>query len=138
MLRWKKSNALTAGLAAVLVGGGLALAAGTPANASPSASRVVRDCGLGAAQTGPASLVLACADGNLVASGLRWRSWTATQATATGTVTWRTDATRRDHTSAEITLSDPVLDAAGQTLFTTLTMHVTGTTPGGFKRDLSF
>jgi hypothetical protein len=142
MLSWKRSNKLTAGLAMVLVGGGLTLAAGTPANASPatgtSASPVVRDCGLGAAQTRPASMILACADGNMVAGHLRWRSWNATQATATATVTWQASTTRRDQTSAEITLSDPVLEADGEALFTTLTMHVTGTAPGGFKRNLSF
>jgi hypothetical protein len=142
MLSWKRSNKLTTGLAIVLVGGGLTLAAGTPANASPaagtSANPVVRDCGLGAAQTRPASMILACADGDMVAGELRWRSWNATQATAIATVTWQANTTRRDRTSAEITLSDPVLEADGEALFTTLTMHVTGTAPGGFKRNLSF
>src|ERR1700756_1003905 len=102
MLRWKTSHTL---LAVVLVGGGLALAVGTPANASPatSASPMVRDCGLGAAQTRPASMILACADGDMVAGHLRWRSWNATQATATATVSWQVSSARRDHTSAEIT-----------------------------------
>lgn len=142
MLRHKRSTMLTAVLAVALAGGGLAVAAGTPANASQargtSASPSVRDCGLGAAQTRPASMILACADGKLVARRLRWQSWNATQASATATVTWQADTTRRDHTSADITLSDPVLQADGETLFTTLAMHVTGPTPAGFKRDLSF
>jgi hypothetical protein len=131
-------------LAVALAGGGLAMAAGTSANASPatatsaSSGPAVRDCGMGAAQTRPTSLILACADGKMVADRLRWRSWNATRASASATVTWQADTTRRDHTSADITLSDPVLEADGETLFTTLTMHVTGSTPGGFKRNLSF
>ncbi|HEX5115724.1 MAG TPA: transglycosylase SLT domain-containing protein [Pseudonocardiaceae bacterium] len=129
-------------LAVALAGGGLALAAGTPANASPamgtSASPAVRACGLGAAQARPARMILACADGDMVASQLRWQSWNAQEASATATVTWQANTARRGDTSADITLSDPVLEADGETLFTTLTMHVTGTTPVGFKRDLSF
>ena len=145
MLRRKRSDRLAAMLAVALVGGGLALAAGTSANASPatatsaSSGPAVRDCGTGAAQTRPTSLILACADGKMVADGIRWRSWNATRASASATVTWQAEnTTRRDHTSADVTLSDPVLQADGETLFTTLTMHVTGSTPGGFKRNLSF
>jgi hypothetical protein len=35
-------------------------------------------------RTRPASLVLACGDGNLYADHLRWSRWTATDAVATG------------------------------------------------------
>jgi len=33
----------------------------------------------------PASIVVACGDGNFYISGLKWSAWTATAATATGT-----------------------------------------------------
>jgi hypothetical protein len=144
MLRCKGSDRLVALLVVALAGGGLALAAGTPANASPSTATgatavpTVRDCGTGPTQTRPASLVLACADGKMVASGLRWRSWNATRANATATVTWQATPTTEGHTGADIILSDPVVEADGDTVFTTLTMHVTGSTPDGFKRNLSF
>lgn len=47
------------------------------------ASRVLADCEhLGYR---PATVVIACGDGGLVLTGLRWTTWTATRATATGT-----------------------------------------------------
>ncbi len=135
MLRRNRSDLLAA-LLAMTLAGGLALASGTPASASSGPA--VRDCGTGAAQTRPTSLILACADGRMAADRLRWRSWNATRASASATVTWQAGTARWDHTSADITLSDPVVEADGETLFTTLTMHVTGSTPSGFKRNLSF
>lgn len=133
-------------LAVMLAGGGLALTARAPAHASTaagtSASPAVENCGTGAALTRPVSLILACADNGMVATQLHWQSWNATQATATSTVTWLTgttaDASGKGHTTADITLSDPVAQADGQVLFTELSMHVTGATPDGFIRDNTF
>ncbi len=92
----------------------------------------------------PSSMVLTCADDGEVAANLHWTSWSADQATATGTVTWRActsscvTSTHKDSASADYTLSDPVSAAGTGLLFTRLEMHVTGSTPQGFLRDLAF
>jgi hypothetical protein len=89
-------------------------------------------------------MVLTCADDGEVAANLHWTSWSANQATATGTVTWRActsscaTSTQKDSASADYTLSDPVLEAGTGFLFTRLEMRVTGSTPQGFLRDLAF
>jgi hypothetical protein len=148
MLKRKRTRKLTTMLAAALAGGGITLVAGMPANASTaahasvSATPAVENCGTGAALTRPGSLILACADSGMVASQLHWQSWNATEATATSTVTWLTSptasATQKSHTTADITLSDPVAQADGQVLFMELSMQVTGATPNGFIRDITF
>ncbi len=60
----------------------------------------------------PRSIVAACADANLYFTGLRWSSWTATRATATGTAHVNdctpNCAAGRFHTyPAHVTLSGP-------------------------------
>jgi hypothetical protein len=144
MLRRKNIKKFTTMLGVALVGSGIALVAGMPANASTvaraKASPAVEDCGTGAALTRPGSLILTCADGRMVASRLRWRSWNGTEASATSTVTWvaSVSATRRDRTTADVTLSNPVREADGKVLFTKLSLRVTGATPRGFIRDVTF
>src|ERR1700733_8101492 len=119
---------------------GLALSA--PASAATTAA--VQVCGQGPALVRPASMILTCADNGEQAKQLHWTSWTAAQATATGTVTWRActarcaDSRRWDSTSADYTLTDPARVAGRGVLFTRLELHVTGTTPRGFLRNLAF
>ncbi|HEV3380669.1 MAG TPA: hypothetical protein VG142_06785 [Trebonia sp.] len=129
-------------LGAVLAGSGITLEAGMPANASTiaraKASPAVENCGTGAALTRPSKLILTCADGRMTASQLRWRSWNGTEASATSTVTWLASATRRGRTTANVTLSDPVRETDGKVLFTKLNLRVTGATPRGFIRDVTF
>jgi hypothetical protein len=48
----------------------------------------VEDCGLGASQVRPKSLVLTCADANDLAKYLRWSSWGPTGAYGRGVDTW--------------------------------------------------
>ena len=104
----------------------------------------VLECGAGAALTRPASLILTCADDGELAEHLQWSSWTASQATATGAVTWRNcvtmcaDATQWKSTAADITLTGPVSEPGEGLLFTRLDLNVTGPTPAGFQRTLSF
>lgn len=142
MRRPKTLRKLTTTLAVALAGGGITLMAGIPANASTAASAAaspaVENCGTGAALTQPSSLILTCADHGMVAGQLNWQSWTATQATATATVTWAGSATQQDSTTADITLSEPVTQPDGTALFTELTMRVTGSTPSGFLRTANF
>jgi hypothetical protein len=142
MLGRKNIKKLTAMLGVALAGSGIALVAGMPANAGTvaraKASPAVEDCGKGAALTRPSSLILTCADSRMVASQLRWRSWNGTAASATSTVTWLASATRQDHTTADVTLSGPVREAGGKVLFTRLSLRVTGATPRGFIRDVTF
>ena len=89
-------------------------------------------------------MTLTCADNGEIATHLHWSNWTAARATATGTVTWRpctalcADSRRWSHTSASLTLTSPVTENGKGVLFTRLTLHVTGHTPRGFKRDLAF
>jgi hypothetical protein len=128
-------------LAAILTGAGMAsapLAAAAAAAASRPVRPVFKACGTGAAVRQPASIVLTCADRGMTARRLRWTSWTATGATATGTVTWRLTSTDAGRTTADITLTDPVRGAGGTLVFTALRLHVTGATPRGFIRDATF
>ncbi|MBO0805256.1 MAG: hypothetical protein J2P25_19530 [Nocardiopsaceae bacterium] len=138
---------------ALTLGAGLSpLVVAQLAQASPepaaAAATSVQACGSGPAVTRPASMILTCADHGEVARNLTWTSWTAKRATATGEVTWRTGgtslarSTRWGKAAASFTLSGPKADpnagSGSKTLFTTMTMHVTGATPKGFKRDLAF
>jgi hypothetical protein len=127
----------------VAVGTGPAAAASVGA-AQGSASPAVLVCGEGAAVTRPASVILACADDGELAENLVWSSWTASQATATGTVTWKACATKCvdgkqwKNASAQVTLTDPVRQKGKGTLFTRLSLNVTGATPPGFQRKVTF
>jgi hypothetical protein len=118
-------------------------AASTAAN-SGSASTAVEVCGLGAALVRPASMVLTCADNGELAAALHWSSWAATRATATGIVTWRACSAdcaysrHWDRASADLTLTDPVSGPGRRRLFTRLDLHVTGSTPPRFMRDVAF
>jgi hypothetical protein len=138
----KHSKSLTAILGVALASSGIAVAAGTPAHASvmahAKASPAVENCGAGAALTRPSSLILTCADSRMVAGQLRWRSWSGAAASATSTVTWLASATRQGHTTADVTLSGPARQADGKILFTKLSLRVTGATPRGFIRDVTF
>ncbi|MGH3167579.1 MAG: hypothetical protein ACRDN0_17035 [Trebonia sp.] len=103
----------------------------------------VEVCGRGAAVIKPGRFILTCADDGEIASHLHWTSWSATRATATGTVTWRTgaDLSRSKSWSkaaAGLTLSDPVSGPGGKALFTKLAVRVTGRTPSRFHRDQAF
>lgn len=72
---------------------------GSPSPASPATSVAASTSGAAPVDTGikvygdcltpsvePSEIVLTCADGNEVLTGLRWDSWTATEATAVGTL----------------------------------------------------
>ena len=117
--------------------------ADTGSQAAP-AGPAVEVCGAGAALVQPGIMVLTCADNGELAENLVWSSWTATSATATGTVDWRAcsaacaDSKQWDSTAAEVTLTDPVSEPGGQILFTELELNVTGSTPAGFLRQLTF
>ena len=145
----KIRRTLTATLATTLIVPALAAVAATSANAatgtpSAAASPAVEVCGAGSAVERPGSMVLTCADNGELADNLVWSSWTATSATATGTVTWRACAadcaagTTWDSATASVTLIDPVTEAGNQVLFTKLELNVTGSTPQGFMRQLTF
>jgi hypothetical protein len=142
MLRGKTVKQLATILSVALAATGIAMVTGMPANASTVASAAatpaVQDCGTGAALTRPSSLILTCADRRMVASHLRWRNWNAADATATSTVTWLASAAQQGHTTANVTLSSPVSQPGGQVLFTKLSLQVTGATPPGFIRDVTF
>jgi hypothetical protein len=105
----------------------------TVATAKPA----VEVCGLGPAVVKPASVILTCADGRMVADGLHWKSWTSTGAAATATVVWQEGGSRKS-TTTDITLSAPAREPGGKVLFTRLGMQVTGATPRGFIRKATF
>ena len=134
-------------LATLAVGLALSVPVGANAASVAASSAVtpkVEICGQGAAVVRPTSMTLTCADDGEVATHLHWSNWTAARATATGTVTWRActalcaDSRRWSHTSASLALTSPVTENGKGVLFTRLTLHVTGHTPRGFKRDLAF
>lgn len=119
-------------------------ATGSRPAASGKPAVAIEDCGIGPALTRPSALELACADNGMWAKNLNWSAWSATSATATGTLTWEVcipscvQSTKWDSTTARITLIDPVTEPGGKVLFTGLKMHVTGSTPPGFMRDVTF
>jgi hypothetical protein len=138
-------SAAVGGLVITAASAGAALAGAAQADtAQAQASPALMACGEGAAQTRPASVILACADDGELAEHLVWSSWTASSATASGDVTWKACATRCvdgkqwDSAAAGITLSRPVNEPGQGLLFTRLTLHVTGSTPGGFQRQVTF
>ena len=89
-------------------------------------------------------MILACADDGELARSLRWTSWTAAKAAATGVVAWRACAadcalSRRWATApATVTLTRPVRKSGRRVLFTRLELRVTGRTPPGFMRVQAF
>jgi hypothetical protein len=89
-------------------------------------------------------MILTCADNGEVGEHLHWTTWTSTEATATGTVAWRTgSATLADSKSwstvtADFTLNHPVSGTGNKVLFTSLDVTITGSTPEGFRRSQAF
>jgi hypothetical protein len=147
MRRLVRSWILPAAVLITVAGGGTAAASADQPGGAPgvqAARTAVRNCGTGAAQVRPGSMILTCADDGELGTNLHWTSWGASQATATGTVTWRAcgrlcaDSKSWDHASADFTLTRPVARHGKAALFTELTMHVTGRTPRGFMRNLSW
>ncbi|HET9173138.1 MAG TPA: hypothetical protein VFN97_27165 [Actinospica sp.] len=126
--------------AAVLAVPAMAFAAAVPAHAAgASASHAsIEVCGQGPDSVKPGSMILACADDGELADQLQWSSWTSTGATATGRVTWRGHGGTWNSAAASVTLAGPVSVPGHGTLFTRLELHVTGPTPKGFMRDLTY
>jgi hypothetical protein len=143
---WNYALAIPAALTCVMALAAPASASGAASAVAPAvaAAPAVEVCGQGPAVARPTNMILTCADDGELAANLHWASWTAAKATATGKVTWRAcstlcaDSRRRDSTSADYTLSDPVHVAGQGTLFTRLELHVTGRTPRGFLRNVAF
>jgi hypothetical protein len=138
---WVRAAALIA-----VVGSGPAAVA-LPSTAFAAArlgSPAVKDCGTGPALVRPSSMILTCADDGELAGHLTWLSWTPARATATGTVTWHVcipscaASKRWEHTSADLTLTGPMSKPGQRSLFTKLVLQVTGRTPRGFMREVTF
>jgi hypothetical protein len=152
MARIAKCRSITAALATAFLTCAMATCTATSAladsgsqpAASQAAGPAVEICGAGPALVRPGSVILTCADHGAIAEHLRWSSWTGTQAIATGIVTWRACSAacaysrRWDSTTARFTLIDPASGPRGRILFTNLRMHVSGPTPPGFMRNLTF
>ncbi|MCB5167713.1 hypothetical protein LG634_23135 [Streptomyces bambusae] len=117
-------------------------AAGGPA-AAP-AETVVVDCA-GEGRVRPSDYLLACGDGNNRLVGLRWRTWGAERATATGTdmvndcVPYCAAGRFRGH-PVRVTLSLPEAwpGHGGTQRFTTLRMEFTGSAPPPLPRDVTY
>ena len=71
----------------------------------------------------PAEIVLACADDGALVQGLRWTSWTATSATAVGTLVYNdcspncAEGHHHDVPGTRVTLTDPGPGAGGQVVW---------------------
>ena len=86
----------------------------------------------------PASFILACGDGNAALEHLRWTSWTATAATATGSFTHNTcipDCADGTFVSAPATvrLSYPMQTGAGMQFSTIRYTHADRSAPGSSR-----
>ena len=145
MLKSVRFALLTATAAAICASAvPAAQAAAVPGHRAGHAVSAVEVCGQGPSVLEPKSVVLTCADDGELAQNLHWTTWTASSATATGKVVWRSCVADCAHSrawksaAAQVTLSDPVAEPGHGTLFTKLTLHVTGPTPRGFLRELTF
>ena len=119
----------------------------SPAASTASGTPTIEVCGQGAGLVKPDSVILTCADDGELAVHLDWNSWTAAGATASGLVTWRQACASAApcagkaswaSSAAQITLSGPVSEPGHGITFTKLRLQVTGSTPSGFMRDLTF
>ena len=95
----------------------------------------VMDCQGIAPQVRPSELILACGDGAIRATDLRWTSWSATAARGSGKVgvddcTPNCAIGSRVEYPANFELSAPAADR-GATLLTELVIRFSGTTPAG-------
>lgn len=83
-----------------------------PASASPAPIKVYGNCTRPSVE--PSEIVLACADDNALLTGLHWTSWTATSATAAGTLEYNDCSPNcaaghfRDVPGTHVTLTAPV------------------------------
>lgn len=121
---------------------------GAIAAAYPPLEPVVSDCGLASYSVRPATMALTCADGGIVATHLRWATWGAMAAEATGTATVRDcspSCSTGKTSSVPIRLfltSSKASDAGNSTtssdapvisVFDHATMRFTGNTPHGWS-----
>jgi hypothetical protein len=76
----------------------------------------------------PTQIIQACGDGNLLVKDLRWSTWTATQATAIGTVTFNgctptcAEGQSHDVPNTTVTLTTPVRDHNGQLVWSKMNL----------------
>ncbi len=127
------------GMAAMPDGGGYWLTTTAKAIPPPTATTsVLAACNQPSAgpSVEPTSIVLACGDGNALLTDLRWSSWTATTAAATGDLTHNTctpDCARGTFVStpATVSLGYPVRTLAGVEFSTATYTYAVSTAPGG-------
>jgi hypothetical protein len=131
-------------IAVVGSGPAAAAAAAGPAGTATASRPAVEVCGQGPAVVRPSSVILTCADHGMIAEHLHWSSWTGTRAIGAGTITWQAGEANGaggahwDSTTGAVTLTDPVDQTGPGVLFTRLDLHVTGSTPPGFMRNVAF
>lgn len=117
---------------ALIVGAGPSAAATAVSAHRPLPTLVDSEC-VSPGQVRPATIILACGDGNALAKELSWRTWTGTHAAGRGDLV-QNDCTPdcaggRFHSyPARFALSDPV-DAAGRAYFTKVTITFPGSRP---------
>ena len=116
----------------------------TPGNVQPQSNVLVGDnCGdqNDEGLYEPATIVLACGDGTLVANGLTWSQWGTTTATGHGTVNEVSCvpncAEGKDVAyEVTVTLSRPVRAENGKEYFVRITLLFTGDHPGGSSTQM--
>jgi hypothetical protein len=105
-----------------------------PITVAGQATTVVADCGAGAYQ--PARIIIACGDGNVIATQIRWTQWVNAQAVGTSEVLMNpckpscASSPATPPHAAKLTLSDPVATAHGPR-FSKVTIAWTGPSPTG-------
>lgn len=106
----------------------------TPLTVAGQATTVVADCGSGAYQ--PARIVIACGDGNVIATQTHWTEWLTTQAVGTSEVLINpckpncASSTATPPHAAKLILSAPVATTHGPR-FSKVTIVWTGPSPTG-------
>ena len=109
--------------------------AGTAPSTSTSSTAALQatvpDCGAGAFR--PATLLVTCATGGVMVTGLEWTSWGPSTAAGSGTV-HMTVGGRTASGQADLALSDVVTGSSGPQ-FTVLTVTWSGRSPDGHATD---
>jgi hypothetical protein len=107
--------------------------ASAPTTTSSLALQVtVPDCGAGAYR--PTTLLIVCASGGTMATGIQWTSWSAAGASGVGTVHLQGGAAPAA-AQADLALSDVMDNGSAGPQFTHLTVSWIGRSPDGHTSD---
>jgi hypothetical protein len=109
-----------------------ATVAPTSTTSPPALQVTVPDCGAGAFR--PMTLLITCATGGTMATGVQWSTWSSAGATGTGTVHLQSSG-QQESGQADLELSNVSDKGTSGPQFTLLTVTWVGRSPDGHTSD---